>query len=81
MTEHDEPDQDLWVGSIIRSGIDSRVWVVGLADGDTYSGAMQASTSLRRAKSYATEACARSGIDVEFVRTESGEWGVYEVPR
>lgn len=43
---------DEWVGSVGRSGLDSKVWVAVLPDTDTYTGAMQASTSLRKCKAH-----------------------------
>lgn len=69
--------EGLWHASVTPSPLDDRVWVVVIPDTDTYSGAMHASTSLRRCKAYAEEKATAALMDREaplkWVR-EGQEW-------
>lgn len=54
--EHAAGRED-WHAHVMRSPLDARVWCAILPDADMMTGALHASTSLRRAKKYAeTEA-------------------------
>lgn len=73
-----DEDEHEHLADIIRSGIDSRVWVVVLPDVDTWEGAMQASTSIRIAKRFVERHCARyvesAGGKAHWVPTDDGCW-------
>lgn len=70
-------DEELWVGSVIVSGLDCKVWVCVLPETDTYTGTMQASTSLRKCKRY-VETTGWSGSEgATWKKNENGDWDAY----
>jgi hypothetical protein len=76
MTNHTQDDRrDEWLGSIVRSQIDQRVWVAVVPETDVMDGAMAASTSLRACKAHVERQY--DDWTVEWVRDADGSWSCY----
>lgn len=74
-------DSDQWIGSVVRSALDSRVWVAVMPDTDTMTGAMGASTSLRKCKHHVANTAAHwldaDPSEVRWERSTDGSWEAY----
>lgn len=69
---------DDWVADVMRSPLDHRVWCVVLPETDMMTGALHASTSLRRCKAYAAAQVAHyldvEPADIVWTLTDDGAW-------